>query len=87
MGTILATATLKCMSQSTGVFLFLIFPFKAAKFGRGYLDLYNPTDFVNMGQTLKVLNAVRFYEIGLPLTYAQYVAPMSILCRFQFHYG
>ena len=25
-----------------------------------------------MGQTLKVLNAVRFYEIGIPLTYAQY---------------
>ncbi|KAK2461284.1 hypothetical protein APHAL10511_006811 [Amanita phalloides] len=44
----------------------------AAKFGRGYLDLYNPTEFVNMGQILKVLNAIRFYEIGLPLTYAQY---------------
>lgn len=26
-----------------------------------------------MGQTLKVLNAVRYYEIGLPLTYAQFV--------------
>jgi vacuolar protein sorting-associated protein 16 len=44
---------------------------QAAKFGRGFLDLYNPTDFVNMGQTLKVLNAVRFYEIGIPLTYSQ----------------
>ena len=55
-------------------FPFLICSFKAAKFGRGYLDMYNPTDFVNMGQTLKVLNAVRFYEIGLPLTYTQYVA-------------
>ncbi|KAJ7892873.1 vacuolar assembling/sorting protein VPS16 [Mycena olivaceomarginata] len=40
----------------------------AAKFGRGFLDLHNPTDFINMGQTLKVLNAVRFYEIGIPLT-------------------
>jgi len=45
---------------------------QAAKFGQGYLDSYNPTDFVNMGQILKVLNAVRFYEIGIPLTYSQY---------------
>ncbi len=44
---------------------------QAAKFGRGFLDFYNPTDFVNMGQTLKVLNAVRYYEIGIPLTYGQ----------------
>ncbi|KAF8633488.1 hypothetical protein AX15_001412 [Amanita polypyramis BW_CC] len=55
----------------------------AAKFGRGYLDLFNPTDFVNMGQTLKVLNAVRFYEIGLPLTYAQYIytSPSHLIAR------
>ncbi len=44
---------------------------QAAKFGRAFLDLINPTDFVHMGQTLKMLNAVRFYEIGIPLTYAQ----------------
>ncbi|TFY83531.1 hypothetical protein EWM64_g490 [Hericium alpestre] len=45
----------------------------AAKFGKGFLDLHDPTDFVHMGQTLKVLNAVRFYEIGIPITYTQYV--------------
>lgn len=50
---------------------------QAAKFGRGYMDFHNPTDFVNMGQTLKVLNAVRFYEIGIPLTFSQYVDPHS----------
>ena len=44
---------------------------QAAKFGRAFLDLYDPTDFVQMGQALKVLNAVRFYEIGIPLSYAQ----------------
>ncbi|EMD35361.1 hypothetical protein CERSUDRAFT_66538 [Gelatoporia subvermispora B] len=43
-----------------------------AKYGRAFLDLYDPTDFINMGQALKVLNAVRFYDIGIPLTYAQY---------------
>lgn len=46
---------------------------QAAKFGWGFLDLYNPTDFVNMGQALKILNAIRFYEIGIPLTYPQFV--------------
>lgn len=44
---------------------------KAAQFGSAFLDLYNPNDFVNMGQTLKVLNAVRFHEIGIPITYDQ----------------
>ncbi|GLB42050.1 putative vps16, C-terminal region [Lyophyllum shimeji] len=55
----------------------------AAKFGRGFLDLHNPTDFVNMGQTLKVLNAVRYYEIGIPLTYAQYMygSPSQLVKR------
>ncbi|KZT04540.1 vacuolar protein sorting-associated protein 16 [Laetiporus sulphureus 93-53] len=55
----------------------------AAKFGRGFLDLYDPTDFVQMGQTLKVLNAVRFYEIGIPITYAQYikVGPSHLINR------
>nr|GAT52933.1 vacuolar protein sorting vps16 [Mycena chlorophos] len=55
----------------------------AAKFGRGFLDLHNPTDFINMGQTLKVLNAVRFYEIGIPITYLQYIyaSPSHLITR------
>ncbi|TFK38119.1 Vps16, N-terminal region-domain-containing protein [Crucibulum laeve] len=55
----------------------------AAKFGRGFLDFHNPTDFVNMGQTLKVLNAVRFYEIGIPLTCPQYIyaSPTHLITR------
>ncbi|WWC69699.1 uncharacterized protein I206_103642 [Kwoniella pini CBS 10737] len=47
---------------------------KAAQFGRAFLDLYNPNDFVTMAQTLKVLNAVRYYENGIPITYEQYIA-------------
>lgn len=56
---------------------------QAAKFGRSFLDLFNPTDFVTMGQTLKVLNAVRFYEIGIPLTYTQYTytSPSHLISR------
>lgn len=46
---------------------------QAAQFGRAFMDLYNPRDFVAMGQTLKVLNAVRHYEVGIPITYEQSV--------------
>lgn len=53
---------------------------QAAKFGRSFLDLYDPSDFVHVGQALKVLNAVRFYEIGIPLSYAQYVRPAQCSC-------
>ncbi|RPD64273.1 vacuolar protein sorting-associated protein 16 [Lentinus tigrinus ALCF2SS1-7] len=55
----------------------------AAKFGRSFLDLYDPSDFVHVGQALKVLNAVRFYEIGIPLSYAQYtqLSPSHLISR------
>ncbi|KAI0828653.1 vacuolar protein sorting-associated protein 16 [Trametes gibbosa] len=55
----------------------------AAKFGRSFLDLYDPSDFVHVGQSLKVLNAVRFYEIGIPLSYAQYtqLSPSHLISR------
>ena len=46
---------------------------KAASFGKSVLDLYNSDDFVDMCDTLRVLNAVRFYEIGLPISYEQYM--------------
>ena len=46
---------------------------KAASFGKSVLDLYNSDDFVNMCETLRVLNAVRDYRVGLPLTYEQYL--------------
>ncbi|KAK3721544.1 Vacuolar protein sorting-associated protein 16 [Vermiconidia calcicola] len=46
---------------------------KAASFGKSVLDLYNSDDFVDMTEVLRVLNAVRFYEIGLPLSYEQYI--------------
>ncbi|KAL6303033.1 vacuolar protein sorting-associated protein 16 [Sparassis latifolia] len=55
----------------------------AAKFGRAFLDLYDPSDFVHMGQVLKVLNAVRYYEIGIPISYTQYVqvSPSHLINR------
>ncbi|KAF2873485.1 Vps16, N-terminal region-domain-containing protein [Massariosphaeria phaeospora] len=45
---------------------------KAASFGKSVLDLYSSDDFVDICDTLRVLNAVRFYEIGLPMSYEQY---------------
>ena len=46
---------------------------KAASFGKSVLDLYNSDDFVDMCETLRVLNAVRFFEIGMSLSYDQYI--------------
>ena len=45
---------------------------KAASFGKSVLDFYSSDDFVDMCEKLRVLNAVRDYKIGLPLTYTQY---------------
>ncbi|KAI9148010.1 vacuolar sorting [Paramyrothecium foliicola] len=45
---------------------------KAASFGKSVLDIYNSDDFVDMCDTLRVLNAVRFYEVGMPLSYEEY---------------
>ena len=45
---------------------------KAASFGKSVLDFYSSDDFVDMCEKLRVLNAVRDYKIGLPLTYNQY---------------
>jgi hypothetical protein len=45
---------------------------KAASFGKSVLDIYNSDDFVDMCETLRVLNAVRFFQIGIPLSYEQY---------------
>ena len=45
---------------------------KAASFGKSVLDIYNSDDFVDMCETLRVLNAVRYYEVGIPLSFEQY---------------
>eukprot|EP00794_Sanderia_malayensis_P003165 gene3165-3634_t len=45
---------------------------KAASFGKSFLKDMRPQAFVDMCQTLRVLNNVRDYKVGIPLTYAQY---------------
>lgn len=56
---------------------------KAASFGKSVLDLYDSDEFVNMCETLRVLNAVRFYQIGLPLSYEQFfrLSPERLIAR------
>ena len=73
MGTKVAASPPKCGSprDSTLIRLPICYSTQAAKFGRSFLDLHNPSDFVNMGQALKVLNAVRTWDIGIPITYSQ----------------
>ena len=44
---------------------------RAASFGKSVLDHYSSDDFVEMCVRLRVLNAVRDYRIGLPLSYSQ----------------
>lgn len=46
---------------------------KAASFGKSVLELYNSDDFVDMTEALRVLNAVRSFDFGLPLSYEQYI--------------
>nr|CAG4641471.1 EOG090X01BU [Eurycercus lamellatus] len=46
---------------------------RAAQLGKSFLlDRLDPELFVSMCQTLRILNAVRNYKVGLPLTYQQY---------------
>ncbi|KAI0022045.1 Vps16, N-terminal region-domain-containing protein [Xylariomycetidae sp. FL0641] len=56
---------------------------KAASFGKSVLDIYNSDDFVDMCETLRVLNAVRYYEIGLPISFDQYrrLTPEGLIQR------
>ena len=56
---------------------------KAASFGKSVLDLYSSDGFVEMCQTLRILNSVRDHRIALPLTYWQYkhLAPEKLIHR------
>ena len=46
---------------------------RAASFGKSVLELYNSDEFVEMTERLRVLNAVRDFEIGMPMSLDQYL--------------
>uniref|UniRef100_A0A4X1SH11 Vacuolar protein sorting-associated protein 16 homolog n=1 Tax=Sus scrofa TaxID=9823 RepID=A0A4X1SH11_PIG len=52
---------------------------RAASFGKCFLDRFPPDSFVRMCQDLRILNAIRDYHIGIPLTYSQY--PQVLVLR------
>ena len=45
---------------------------KAASFGKTVVDLPDGDSFVNVCEVIRALNAVRHYEVGLPLSYEQF---------------
>ncbi|GAA6059266.1 hypothetical protein JCM10212_006659 [Sporobolomyces blumeae] len=53
---------------------------QAAAFGKSFLEVYNPSEFVNTTKSLRILHAVRDYKVGIPLTLEQFNArPLSSL--------
>ncbi|KAK5103934.1 Vacuolar protein sorting-associated protein 16 [Lithohypha guttulata] len=56
---------------------------RAASFGKSVIELYSSDEFVEMCETLRVLNAVREHTIGLPLTLTQYnqLRPDRLIAR------
>lgn len=45
---------------------------RAATLGKSFLDGYKPDRFVEMCKTLRVLNAVRDFRVGIPITFKEY---------------
>jgi vacuolar protein sorting-associated protein 16 len=64
---------------------------RAAQFGKGFIKDYNPDSYIRMCKILRVLNALRSDEIGIPLTQQQleHLTPTVVLDRLVFrkHYG
>ena len=56
---------------------------KAASFGKSFLDNFDSQSFVEMCKILRVVNAVNYYEVGIPLTYQQYklLGPIGLIDR------
>lgn len=43
----------------------------AAYFGKAFIPNHNPDEYVKISRVLRVLNALRDPQIGIPLTYKQ----------------
>lgn len=64
---------------------------RAAHFGKGFIKAHNPDDYIRICRIVRVLNAVRQNEVGIPLTISQFMhlTPTVVLDRLVFrkHYG
>ncbi|GAA5928869.1 tethering complex subunit VPS16 [Sporobolomyces koalae] len=47
---------------------------QAAAFGKSFLETHNPSDYVQTTKNLRILNALRDHNVGLPLTIDQFNA-------------
>jgi hypothetical protein len=56
--------------------------FQAALFGKSFIADYKTTEFVNMCNQLRVLNAIRSPSVGIPLSYAQYLLQARLLTEY-----
>lgn len=63
----------------------------AAQFGKGFIHNHNPDEYIKMCKILRVLNAVRNENIGIPLTINQFLhlTPAILIDRLVFrkHYN
>ena len=64
---------------------------RAAHFGKGFIKAHNPDDYIRICRILRVLNAVRESDVGIPLTINQFLhlTPTVVLDRLVFrkYYG
>ncbi|KAG4068339.1 hypothetical protein HA402_007859 [Bradysia odoriphaga] len=64
---------------------------RAAYFGKAFIPSHNPDEYIRICRILRVLNAIRDSQIGIPLTIKQFhhLKPNVILDRLVFrkHYG
>lgn len=64
---------------------------RAAQFGKGFIKSHNPDDYIRVCRILRVLNAMRTEDVGIPLTMNQFnhLTPEVVLDRLVFrkHYG
>lgn len=63
----------------------------AAHFGKGFIKGHRPDDYIRTCRILRALNAMRVVEIGIPLTFNQFLhlTPTVVLDRLVYrkHYG
>lgn len=59
---------------------------RAAHFGKGFIANHKPDEYIRVCKILRVLNAVRVDEIGIPLTFAQFyhLTPAVLIDRLVF---
>ena len=55
---------------------------QAAAFGKSFVQNMKADSFVDKAKTIRVLNNVRDYKIGMPITYDQYLFKMFIFHKW-----